>query len=320
MNSAIVEASLAAVREQFQLLVTRHRGSGSPPERVHVQRVAKPMPCWRFTARIAGSYRRALNLSFTPHEVELGDGRVVLPGSDVLMIISAGLKNDKLTLCIVEAKQVLREADQEIDEAGDLVRWATKTLEQLNEPARQIAATRALRAVSKAIANSPIQALAEAASASTDVEVLIRALQQPDAIETLKSDDPLGPARLRGLRERERLLKVEGGTLSAHEVANYLNITRQAVNKRRHQGALVGLDAGRHGYLYPAWQFVREGTIAGLENVLDALKPHDPWTQHIFMVSRNTRLSDHTPLEELRQGRLDDVLKAARALGEHGAA
>ena len=41
--------------------------------------------------------------------------------------------------------------------------------------------------------------------------------------------------------------------------------------------------------------------------------------QHIFMVSQNTRLKDRTPLEELRKGRLDNVLKAARAFGEHGA-
>ena len=147
---AVVEASVAAVRKQVQSLVTRHRRSGTPPERVHVQWVVKPTPCWRITARIAGSYRRALSLSFTPHEVELGESRIVLAEPDVLMFIRAGLKNDKLTLCLVEAKHMLREADREIDEATDLLRWATKTLEQLNEPTRQIAATRALRAVSKA--------------------------------------------------------------------------------------------------------------------------------------------------------------------------
>jgi hypothetical protein len=236
------------------------------------------------------------------------------------MFIRAGLQDDKLTLCLVEAKQIARRAAQDIGEATDLLHEAAKALEQLIEPTRQIAATRALRAVSKAIVNSPIQALAEAASARTDVEVLVRALQQPDSIETLKSDDPLAPARLRGIREREKLLEVEGGTLSADDVAKHLSITRQAVNKRRQQGALVGLDAGRHGYLYPAWQFVREGTIPDLAPVLEALGGHDPWMQHIFMVSGNTRLEDRTPLEALRQGRLDDVLVVARALGEHGAA
>jgi biotin operon repressor len=320
METTTVEASIAAVREQVQSIVKRHRRSGSPSERVQVKWVAKPTPCWRITARIAGSYRRALNLWFTPHQVDLGENRIVLPESDILMFIRAGLQDDKLTLCLVEVKQTARRAAQDIDEATDLLHEAAKALEQLIEPTRQIAATRALRAVSKAIVNSPIQAVAEAASAPTDVEVLVRALQQPDSIETLKSDDPLAPARLRGIREREKLLEVEGGTLSADDVAKHLNITRQAVNKRRQQGALVGLDAGRHGYLYPAWQFVREGTIPDLEAVLKALHDHDPWMQHIFMVSGNTRLEDRTPLEALRQGRLDDLLVAARALGEHGAA
>jgi biotin operon repressor len=320
MESTTVEASIAAVREQVQSIVTRHRRSGSPSERVQVKWVVKPTPCWRITARIAGSYRRTLNLWFTSHQVELGENRIVLPESDILMFIRAGLQDDKLTLCLVEAKQIARRATQDIGEATDLLHEAAKALEQLIEPTRQIAATRALRAVSKAIVNSPIRALAEAASAPTDVEVLVRALQQPDSIETLKADDPLAPARLRGLREREKLLEVEGGTLSADDVAKHLNITRQAVNKRRQQGALVGLDAGRHGYLYPAWQFVREGTIPSLEPVLEALNGHDPWMQHIFMVSGNTRLNDRTPLEALRQGLLDDVLTAARALGEHGAA
>lgn len=320
MESTTVEASIAAVREQVQSIVTRHHRSGTPPGRVHVKWVEGPTPCWRITARIAGSYRRALPLWLTPHRVELGENRIVLPELDILVFIRAGLQDDKLTLCLVEAKRVLKHATEGITEATDLLHKATKDLERLTEPTRQIAATRALRAVSKAIENSSIHALAQAASAPTDVEVLVRALQQPGTLETLKSDDPLTPARLRGLRERENLLEVEGGTLSAHEVAKHLSITRQAVNKRRQQGALVGLDAGRHGYLYPSWQFVRKGTVLNLEPVLEALKGHDPWMQHIFMVSGNTRLENRTPLDALRQGQLDDVLTAVRALGEHGAA
>jgi biotin operon repressor len=320
MEPTAVEASVASVRDQVQSLVSRGRRSGTAAERVHVRRVAKPRPCWQITARIERSYRRATKLWFTHQEVELGDARIVVPEPDIVIFIGAGFKDDKLTLCLVEAKRALHDADRELADSNDVLRVAARVLEKLHEPARQIAATRALRAVSKAIANSPIQALADAASASSDLEVVVRALQQPDAIETLQADDPLGPARLRGLRERERLLTLEGGTLPVDEVANHLNITRQAVNKRRQQGMLVGLDAGRHGYRYPAWQFGREGTISCLESVLDALKEHDPWMQHIFMVSRNARLNDRTPLEELRQGRSDDVLKAARAFGEHGAA
>jgi hypothetical protein len=263
--------------------------------------------------------RRDVRLSFAPREVELGEDRIVLVDSDLLEIISAGWKDDTLTLCLAETTHPAQEGNQSIEATRDL-QLATEIPEQWHEPARRIAGTRALRAVSRAIAHSPIQVLAEAASAPTDMEVLIRALQQPDAIEIVTSEDPLAPARIRGLQERERLLTVEGGTLSAEDVANHLRITRQAVNKRRQQRALVGLDAGRHGYLYPAWQFVRNGTIPGLDAVLDALKLHDPWMQQIFMTSRNTRLGEVSPLERLRDGRLDDVLRAARAFGEHGAA
>jgi hypothetical protein len=318
-DSVTVESSVEAVRDQVQALATRRERSGTAGARVRLQRVEKPRPGWRITARIASRQRGPRTLSFTPQKLELGEDRIVLTEPDVLMIASAGLKDDTLTLWLVEAKQALGGGDQAIDQASQLVRLAVKTFEQFNEPARQIAATRALRAVSNAIAHSSIQALAEAASAATDMEVLICALQQPDAIETIKAEDPLGPARLRGLQARETLLKAEGGTLSADQVANHLDITRQAVNKRRQQRALVALDAGRHGYRYPAWQFVREGTLPALETVLDALKKHDPWTRHIFMVSPNTRLDDLTPLEALRQERLEDVLMAARAFGEHGA-
>jgi hypothetical protein len=285
-----------------------------------MRRLDTPTRHWRITARIEGSSRRASRLSFAPHQVELGEDRIVVPDVGVLRIISAGLTADTLTLCVAEARSMPRDPEDERGQSSESLREAARALERLTEPTRQIAATRALRAVSKAIANSPVHALAEAASAATDVQVLVRALQQPDAIEALKLDDPLGPARLRGLQERERLLAVEGGTLPADGVARHLNVSRQAVNKRRQHGALVGLDAGRHGYLYPAWQFVRAGTVRGLEAVLEALQEHDPWMQHIFMVSRNARLDNRTPLEELREGRLDAVLKAARAFGEHGAA
>lgn len=124
--------------------------------------------------------------------------------------------------------------------------------------------------MSRAIETSPPGALADAASAPTDVEVLVRVLQQPATLALLHAEDPLGPARLRGLAERQRLLGAEGGTWSAQEVASHLSVTRQAVNKRRQQGTLLGLDAGRHGYLYPAWQFARQGTVSGPSSALRA--------------------------------------------------
>lgn len=313
-----LQAGVAAIRDQIQTLAGRRTGRAGKP--VTVRRVGGRGSSWRITASLSGTAARR-SVSFTRREVKLGADRIVLsePG---LEIIAAGLEDDTFTLLIAEAQETLAGAHETLDDAGTLLRQAEETLTRLQEPARQIAAMRALRAVTRAIANAPLEPLTRASTAATDVEVLIHALQQPDAIETLQAEDPLGPARLRGLQEREKLLAAEGGTYSAEQVAKHLKISRQAVNKRRQQGTLVGLDAGRHGYLYPAWQFVRSGTLPRLEAVLGALEGHDPWMRHIFMVSGNARLQDRSPLEQLRQGgnRLDDVLSAARTFGEHGAA
>jgi len=70
--------------------------------------------------------------------------------------------------------------------------------------------------------------------------VVVRALEQPEAIEALTEDDPFAGARLRGLRERERLLSEEGGTWTAEQVAKHLRLTRQTVNLRRKQGTPPG--------------------------------------------------------------------------------
>ena len=98
------------------------------------------------------------------------------------------------------------------------------------------------------------------------------------------------------------------------------DLTRQGVNRRRRAGVLLAIDVGRRGFRYPAWQFVRTGTLPGLERVLRALAGHDSWMQLAFMLDPNPRLNDTSPLAALRAGREDDVVAAAQALGEHGAA
>jgi HSP20 family molecular chaperone IbpA len=188
------------------------------------------------------------------------------------------------------------------------------------EKARAIFLTRALRGIERIAKHASADAISEAAAAPTDVSVVMHALEQPEIIAELKADDPLAPARIRGLQERQRLLSVGDGTWDAEAVAKHLRLSRQAVNRRRQQGTLLGIHAGRHGYLYPAWQFTREGTIKGLETVLSFLHHHDAWMQQIFMVNANDRLGGDTPLKALRAGHLEDVKRAARAYGEHGAA
>ncbi len=180
-------------------------------------------------------------------------------------------------------------------------------------------ARRALRAVIGLSRDMDEPSLKEAVAAPSDYGVLLAALGAESGRQLLQRDDPLAEARLRGLQARRELLAKEGGALSSQEVAELLQLSRQAVYKRHRAGRLLALDCGRHGLAYPAWQFVAGGVLPGLEQVLEALAGHDSWMQLAFFVSQNSALEGETPLAVLRRNDLPPVLRAARLYGEHGA-
>jgi hypothetical protein len=66
------------------------------------------------------------------------------------------------------------------------------------------------------------------------------------------------------------------------------------------------------------WQFSEQGTLHGLEAILDALKPHDAWTKLVFFTTENAATGGKKPLDVLRSGNVERVLAAARTYGEQG--
>jgi len=160
-----------------------------------------------------------------------------------------------------------------------------------------------------------------ATAAPSDLIVLLTALSSGELANDLRSVEPLAPAFIRGIEAQRQLLDEHGGTLTAVQVAGILGISRQAVEKRRQARTLIALTTGRHGYRYPAWQFTKLGVpLPGLDDVLQALGPHDEWMQAVFFVGKNPRLGGQTPIEMLKNGELKLVLDAAQAYGDHGAA
>ena len=150
----------------------------------------------------------------------------------------------------------------------------------------------------------------------TDLDELVEVLGRPEVLADLRRRDPLAAARMRGLRAKKRLLEEEGGVVSGRELAQAIGITRQAVDKRRLAGKLIGIDLGRRGYAYPVWQI----GLDGMDAVLAELDEVDAWTQALFMLSANNWLNGETPLAMLRRGEFDEVLNAARLYGEQTAA
>jgi hypothetical protein len=178
---------------------------------------------------------------------------------------------------------------------------------------------RAARAIENLVAMLDPAILGEAASAPTDVEVLVSVLQQPAVLNSMLQHDPLAKAKLLGQMRRKELLETEGGVLGPEQVGNILGIQRQSVDKRRKAGTLLAVELGNR-FVYPAWQLEGNTTLPHLEETLTALKDHDEWRKLSFLLNGNVRLGGKAPIEALRDGQHEEVLKAARSLGEHGAA
>ena len=125
-------------------------------------------------------------------------------------------------------------------------------------------------------------------------------------------------AKMRGA-EMKRALLAKHKTLSARKVAEFLGISRQAVDKKRSTGALLAIKSGRQ-YAYPSFQFEESGILEGVQEVLRSLKVMGDWTKFNFLVSRDGGLGNGTPLQALQAGEIEKVKRLARAYGEQGAA
>ena len=215
----------------------------------------------------------------------------------------------------------LQKCEEAVRTAPDSVVEATTHLLELSQkPTLGPVVSRVLYAVADATTHLNKQVADHAAGERTNIGVLLRILEEAATLD-LETEDPLANARLRWIIDRRRLAHAEGRPLPTREVETLLGITRQAVARARAEGRLVGLPSGSGQYVYPSWQFNEMGVLPGLREVRQALRGgEDPWTFTAFMVSPNARLGDQTPLEILRRGGLKDVIRAAEAHGEHGAA
>jgi hypothetical protein len=200
------------------------------------------------------------------------------------------------------------------------LRPLTRAIDSLSRTEHPVFFSRAFNALSSITKELTSQSVEELTASPTDFELLVNALSAASIAAESSDGDPLIRAKLRGIEHRKRITEKLGGTLSVEQVSKLIGISRQAVDKRRSQNQLIGLTQGRRGYAYPAFQFEDGKTLDGLKEVLDALSGHDPWMQSIFFANGNDRLNGRTALDALRQGETEEVVRAAEAYGEQGAA
>jgi hypothetical protein len=303
------DTAIADLKAQFEHVVAQWQIGDNEPEPVRVQGGSPGQ--WLFHVHTPSFLNCRLD---PPSSLWVANWQVSAPVPE-LALVGASYRSEQWLVVVVVWKRPV------IDErvfSNWLLPDAPEASDLFTDPVRKIVAKRSFRALTRILQNADREAIEDAASQNTDVAVVARALEQTEAIETLTEDDPFAEASLRGVRERERLLTEEGGTWSAEHVGNHLQLTRQAINRRRKLGTLLGLDAGRHGFRYPAWQFTKRGTISGLEKILGALSHVDPWMQQAFILGKSARLEERRPLDVLRKGDVNSIVKAASAFGEHG--
>jgi hypothetical protein len=113
-------------------------------------------------------------------------------------------------------------------------------------------------------------------------------------------------------------LRSAGGTYDLAQVELLLNISRQAIDKRVKEGALLAVPGPGNRRRYPTAQFTRGGTLPGLRDALAALKSENPWYQLNWLVNPDPRLGGRSPAQLLEAGEVERVVAAARAQGEQG--
>lgn len=175
---------------------------------------------------------------------------------------------------------------------------------------------RAMPLLRRLLEEASTDVLKESLEAPTDVGTLARFLTDAASREGVRALDPLAAAFARGALLQEELLEKAGGTWRVSEVAGHLNVSRQAVDKRRRRGSVLAVQVG-DTYRYPLCQFDESGVIDGLPEVLRAMPTESGWTRLSLLFSETP--AHRTVLEAVRAGCREEALRTVRDWGEHRA-
>jgi excisionase family DNA binding protein len=153
------------------------------------------------------------------------------------------------------------------------------------------------------------QILAEIRSASAPASRVMEWLQNGGRSRSDR-EQAIEQAFRRGDERRAAILR-DPSLLTGEAAAERLGVSRETINKRAQQGKLLALQFGKRGKRYPQWQF--EDGVAGtpLESVLVVLRSADAWQRFRFFTQLQPALGGRTPVEALRQGMADRVIRAA---------
>jgi len=124
---------------------------------------------------------------------------------------------------------------------------------------------------------------------------------------------------LRGKEICENDLKVNGGSFTLAQVESFLGISRQAIDKKVQDDALLAVRGPQRRRRYPVAQFTADGILPGLQDVLKNLPSANGWFRFHFLTNTDSHLGGRRPIDLLMDGKIDPVVRAAKAVGVQGA-
>ena len=133
--------------------------------------------------------------------------------------------------------------------------------------------------------------------------------------------DARARAVLRGVEMAQDLLRSSGGAYDLDQVRTLLSgVSRQRVDKRVQDGSLLAVPGPSNTRRFPTVQFTPDGSVVGgLKEVRAVLPTKNPWSVLDFLVRPDSRLNDRKPIDVLKAGEVDLVVRAAQSVGEQGA-
>ena len=161
---------------------------------------------------------------------------------------------------------------------------------------------RAMETLERITAAASPKALTEALAAPTGAGALAQLLSRSELIGAAVAElDPLVPALARNVEHRRELLKRAGGVLSADEAGEIVGVTRQAIDKRRRNGAILAVREGSD-WKYPTCQFQDGEVLPGIADIVRGFDTQGAWVALDFLLAADSALGGRSPLEALRHG------------------
>lgn len=113
--------------------------------------------------------------------------------------------------------------------------------------------------------------------------------------------------------QRAVLLRPEMLTLT--QACERSGIPVRTLTHMRNTGRLLALarSGALKGYRLPAWQF-EQSVLESMPDIISAFGPHRAWQAYDFLTHSEPLLGGQVPLEELRRGRRDAVLRILPAV------